>query len=533
MKKLWQALMLVRRCDRGSFWRRVVYVVLQSLLPLVNLYILKMMVDSVEQAVRLGGVSSLPVSPVTLLLAMVGIFLLNRVVSALNNVNNDVLSQRLLDYMSDIMQRQAARLDMAYFDTPSFYDSMHRAQQESSYRPLQIMNNFMSFFGSVLSIAGVVALLSSASPWVIAVMVVAVLPGFAVRLYKARLVYDFRRDNTQLYRRTAYYGTVLSARDYAKEMRAYRLTDFFRGRFVDNRKSLVGRLLRISRRMGTVDVMCSVVEAAAMFGVVWLLMSQAFSAAITIGSFVMLFEAFRRGQGYLTALVSSIAALYDNRLFVGNLFEFLELEPGISSPAEPVPVPQTIDTIEFRDITFRYPDMYHDVLCHFNLMAKRGEITRIEGRNGYGKSTLIKLLLRFYDPQEGQVLINGIDIRRFGLDDLRRHIGVVFQDFVRFQCTIRENVEFGGGVSDSGLLDFVDSLPQGKDTLLGRVFDGGSELSMGQWQRVAIERSLASDAPILLLDEPTAWLDNNSRRLLDDTLHSVVKEKIIIMISHI
>ena len=253
MKQLWKALILVMRCDRGSFFRRVVYVTLQSLLPLVNLYILKLLVDSVEQAVRLGGTAGLPFHPLTLLLAMVAVFLLNRVVSALNSVNNDVLSQRLIDYMSDIMQRQAARLDMAYYDTPSFYDSMHRAQQESSFRPLQIMNNFMGLFGAVLSIVGVVALLTAASPWIIAVMFVAVLPGFAVRLYKARLVYRFRRENTQLYRRTGYYGTLLSARDDAKERRAYRLTDYFRSRFVDNRRQLVGRLLRISRRMGTLD----------------------------------------------------------------------------------------------------------------------------------------------------------------------------------------------------------------------------------------------------------------------------------------
>ena len=216
MKNLWQALMMVRQCSRRSFWLRILYVFLQSVLPLVNLYILKLLVDSVT----LPG-SQLPT--LTLLLAMCGIFLLNRIVSALNGINNDYLSQRLVDHVSDLLQRQSARLDMQYYDTPSYHDTLHRAQQEASFRPLQILGNFMSIGGSAVSIAGVVAMLLTASPWVIVVMVAAVVPGFVVRLYKARRIYAFRRENTQLYRLTSYYGSLLTSRAAAPEVRTYRL----------------------------------------------------------------------------------------------------------------------------------------------------------------------------------------------------------------------------------------------------------------------------------------------------------------------
>ena len=535
MKKLWQALMLVRKCDRWSFRRKALYVLLQSLLPLFNLYILKLLVDGVEAGVR--GVGD-PSSVFSLLMAMVGVFLLNRIVSALNSINNDVLGQRLVDYLSDIMQRQAARLDMAYYDNPDFHDSMHRAQQEASFRPIQIMNNFMSLFGAVVSVAGVVAMLTAASWWVIAVMVVAVLPGFAVRLYKARCIYSFRRDNTQLYRHTAYYSALLTAREYAKEMRAFNLTAFFRQRFVDSRSRLVQQLLRISRRMGVLDVLCGIIEAFAMFAVVWLLITKALAAAITIGSFVMLFEAFRRGQGYLTSLVSSIAALYDNRLFVGNLFDFLEIRPQILSPSNPVSVPQKIETIEFRDITFRYPDMDRDVLRNYNLTAKLGTVTPIEGENGCGKSTLVKLLLRLYDPQQGAVLINGIDIRDFDVDELRANVGVIFQDFVRYNLTAAENIGFSHTVDVAqsarhAVADtFIEDLPMGYDTMLGRAFDGGAELSMGQWQRVAIARMMHTDAPVLVLDEPMAWMDMPTRELFMQNVERIRQDKLIIMITH-
>lgn len=530
--------MMVRRCSPRSFWLRVFYVAVESLLPLVNLYILKLLIDSVQQPDFQFSILNFQFSTLQLLLAMCGVFLLSRIVQALNGINNDVLNQRLIDHVSDLLQRQSARLDMQYYDTPSYHDTFHRAQQEAGFRPLQVLSNFMALGGSLLSIAGVVAMLVSASWWVIVVMIVAVLPGFGVRLYKARSIYRFRRDNTQLYRRTSYYGALLTARDFAKELRSLRLAPLFRMRFVDARKQLVGKLLSISRRLGMLDVLCAAIEAAAMFAVVWLLLQQTLAAAITVGTFVMLFEAFRRGQSYLSSLVGGVAGLYDNRLFVGNLFEFLDLRPSILSPAQPVAFPQQVQQVEFRDITFRYPDMSRDVLSHFNLTARRGEITRIDGRNGFGKSTLVKLLLRLYDPNQGQVLIDGTDLRRFALDDLRSHLGVLFQDFVRYNLTVRENITPDGAQNSSlltphsSLLDFVDRLPQGPDTQLGRLFDGGSELSMGQWQRLAIARAVASDAPILLFDEPTAWLDHTARQHFHSLLSSLAPNKIIILITH-
>ena len=521
---------MVRRCDPWSFRRRLLYELLQSLLPLLGLYILKLLIDSVTNKAPLT--SSL--SPLTLLVALCVVFLLNRIVSALSSVNDDVLGQRLIDHVSDLLQHQSARLDMQYYDTPAYHDTLHRAQQEASYRPLQILSNFMALGGSVVSIIGVVAMMITASWWVIVVMVVAVVPGFAVRLYKAHRIYRFRRENTQLYRRTSYYGML------------FNLAPLFRGRFVEVRKELVTHLLSISRRLGMLEILCAFIEAVAMFAIVWLLLKEAFAGAITIGTFVMLFEAFRRGQGYLQNLVGGIAGLYDNRLFIGNLFEFLQLEPTIVDPKEPAEVPEEISEVEFRNITFRYPDMERDVLKDFSLIARRGQITRIDGHNGFGKSTLVKLLLRLYDPQAGEVLVDGVDIRRFQPRQLRDRMGVLFQDFARFYCTMGENIAFGGSDSDlrpptsdlsralalSGADRVAATLPHGTDTLLGRLFDGGSELSMGQWQRVALARALVSDAPILVFDEPSAWLDHDARQHLDETLQKIKDDKIIIIITH-
>lgn len=544
MKQLLKALNMIRQCDQKSFWLRIFYVVVQSVLPLLSLYILKFLVDSVTD----GQVQTLlgyELNAYALLGIFSLLFLLNRVVNLLSGVNSDIMSQRLIDYLSDRMQKQSARLDMSYFDNPEYHDTYHRAQQEASFRPLQVLNGFMSLFGALITISGIVIMLVTASPWIIVVMVVAVVPSFVVRIVKSRQIYAFRRENTQNYRRTMYYTALLGGRDYAKEMRTFGLAPYFRSRFVKIRKELVRVLLRISRRIAVYDSICAIVETAALFFVTMFLIISATSGAITVGAFVMLFEAFRRGQAALTSLVSAITGLYDNRLFVGNLFEFLDLEPSIVSPKDAKPFPQKVDCVEFRDITFRYPKMERDVLSHFNLTAKAGEVTQIEGENGFGKTTVLKLLLRLYDTDQGAVLVNGVNVKEYDLQGLRRGIGAIFQDYVRFYCTAEENIAFGDidkhdpdrvrYVAElAGADKIIAKLPKGYDTPLGRMFDGGEELSMGQWQRIALARQLYSDAPVLIFDEPTAWMDVPSRERFYKTLDMLKNQnKVIILIKHI
>ena len=544
MKQLFKGLNMIRQCDRRSFWFRIFYVVVLSLLPLLNLYILKFLVDSVTNN-TIQMFLGIRLNTIMLLGAFCLVFLINRLISVLNGVNSDIMAARLADYLSARMQEQSARLDMSYFDNPSYHDTYHRAQAEGGYKPMQIMDGFMGAIGSIITIGGIVVMLVSASRWIILVMIVAVLPSFVVRLVKARKKYAFSRENTQNVRRASYYTYLLNSKDSAKEMRTFGLTSYFRERFVKVRSKYVNDLIRITRRMAVFDMTSAIVEMAALFFVTLFLINCTSDGSISVGSFVMLFEAFRRGQSQLSSLVNSITGLYDNRLFIGNLFEFLDLEPTIVNDKSPLPFPEKVESVEFRDITFRYPKMNHDVLKHYDLVAKAGNVTQIEGENGFGKTTLLKLLLRLYDTDEGVVLINGVDIRKYDLKELRQGIGAVFQDFVRFYCTAEENISFGN-VSHfdservkyvanlTGADTFIDRLPKGYETPLGRLFDDGEELSMGQWQRVALARQLYSNAPVLVFDEPTAWMDVPSRDRFYKTLESMKNEgKVIILIKHV
>lgn len=543
LKTLWKALMMVRGCDRKAFVLKVLYVVLESVLPLMNLYVLKLLVDAVTVAVMQQNVADFA-SLTIYIVAFCVIYLLHRLVSILSGVNSDVLMQKLIDYISDHLQRQSVSLDMAYYDNPQFHDTFHRAQQEANYRPIQIVNHFMNLIGSVVSIVGVSVMLIAGSWWIIVVMVVAVVPSMVVRLVKARTIYQFRRGNTQDYRRTSYFSAILTHRDFAKEVRTFGLAGYFRTRFVTMRKKLVEQLLRISRRIALMDAVCAIVETIALASVILLLLNKSVVGAITVGSFVMLFEAFRRGQGYLNSFVGAVSGLYDSRLFVGNLFEFLELKPNIVSPQDAQDFPERVEEVAFEDVTFRYPDMQRDVLSHFSWKARRGEINLIEGENGFGKTTLLKLLLRLYDTQQGSVKINGVDIRNMDLPQLRKGVGVIFQDYVRFYCTVKENIAFGDieNVSDERIRQvaemtsvdsIVEKLPQGYETALGRMFNHGEELSMGQWQRIALARQLYSDAPVLVFDEPTAWMDIPSRDKFYKTLDKLKQDKVVILIKHV
>ena len=542
-----KALRIIWQCDRKGFIMKLLYTALGSLLPLANLYVLKVLVDDVVAVVGQSspqpGFHAFPSLTVVVAL-FCGIMLLNRLVGILGSLNSDVLTQKLIDHINGIIQKQSMRLDLSYYDNPRFYDTFHRAQQEAAFRPIRILENMVSIFGALLSLAAVGVMLLVASWKVVAVMLIAMVPTFMVRLVKSRRIYAFRRETTQLSRRSNYYGALLTNRAFAKEVRAFGQGEHLRSLYVSIRHQLVSRLLAISRRLAILDALTSVVEVAALGLSVFLLMRPVAVGAMTVGSFVMLFEAFRRGQGYLSSLVAGVSGLYEHKLFINNLFDFLELNPAVVSPEHPEPFPDRVETVEFDGVTFFYPDMQSPTLHDFSLRAERGAITRIVGENGFGKTTLLKLLLRFYDPQQGAVRINGTDIRRFDLAILRRNISAIFQDYVQLQLSLRDNVEFGNLEHRGDALRLAEALrradaesivadmPDGVDTQLGRQFDGGRELSMGQWQRVALARQFYAGGQVLFFDEPMAWMDKEARRHFDEMVSTLCRDHVVFLVSH-
>lgn len=530
------ALKLIWDADRKSFILEIVYNIAGALLPLANLYVLKSLIDLITVK---------DVTSVYYVLAFAAIFFAGRVVNSLQGVCNDILVQKIIDFVSARIHTKSVELDLAFYDNPEFFDTLHRAQQEASLRPVQILESTMSVMSAVISLIGVLAIIFTSSPLIVVVMAVAVLPSFFVRLAKSRKMYAFRKEQTPLERRSRYYSRVLTDEYFAAEVRAYSLGDKFRNLYVSTRQAIVRFVMTISRKMAFLDILCGVLETVALVSVTMILVKGVTDGTSTIGSFVMLFEAFRKGMTYLQNTVRGLGVLYNNKLFVSNLFDFLALEPSITSPEHPLPFPETVESVEFSHLDFTYPGAGKAVFTDYSLSARRGAITRIEGENGFGKTTLVKLLLRLYDPLGGAVLINGTDIRNFDIKDLRRGVSAVFQEFVRYYLTFEENVALGDvdapideekferSVRLAALKDVMDRLPSGGKTPLGRAFDGGTELSMGQRQRLAIARELYSDSPVMVFDEPLAWMDVKSRSEFMQTLESLSKDRIVILISHL
>ncbi len=539
-----QATRFVYQSDRRLFAVHLVLIVLQSVLPLVSLYVLKLLVDAVTGSI--AGHKEMLVPRIWLYAGVFcGVFLFTRVFTIINQLTDEVLTQKLIDFISNLLHKKSTELDLAYYDNAEYHDTFHRAQQEANYRPIQILDNLTGILQNGLSLAGIVALLFAFSWLGILIMVIAGLPSLWVKLMRSKALYNWRKENTPLFRKANYFSMLMTNRTYAKEMRIFNLSNHFQQQFSTIRKQLVKQILTITTRRAKMDLFSVVLEAGALLAIIYLLSVKAFAGAITLGSFVMFFEAFRRGQGYVQSLVTNLSRLYENKLFLTNLFEFLDLQPQIQPVAQPIPFPKQIKQgIRFENVSFKYPGSNKWVLRNYYLTATPGEVTLIEGENGTGKTTLIKLLCRLYECTEGRITIEGIDIRQYDVTELRKNISGLFQDFAQYDFTVQENILLGNidapaddqKVQQTARLGcatpVINQLPDAYNTLLGKYFEKGEELSMGQWQRIALARAIYKDAPVLVLDEPTSWLDTEATTRFKQYLSQLKKGRIILLINH-
>jgi ATP-binding cassette subfamily B protein len=389
------------------------------------------------------------------------------------------------------------------------------------------------------------ALLISYGLWLPLLLVAGTLPALYVVLDYNRRHHHWWEKTTADRRRVQYYDTLLVTDAFAAEMRLFNLGPHFRAAFQTLRHRLRTERIGLTKRQGLAQLAAGAVATlttgVAMVWMIW----QAFRGLVTLGDLVLFYQAFNRGQSLLRALLGNLGQIYSNTLFLGSLFEFLELEPQIVDPPQPIPAPKALHRdICFRQVAFRYPGSERAVFQDFNFVIPAGKIIAIVGANGAGKTTLVKLLCRFYDTESGCVELDGIDIRNLSLDELRRMITVLFQFPVPYHATAAENIAMGA-MSDAptsidvevaahgaGAHDFIMRLPQGYDTLLGKWFSSGTELSGGEWQRLALARAYLRRAQIIILDEPTSFMDSWAEVDWFDRLQQLADGRTAIVITH-
>jgi ATP-binding cassette subfamily B protein len=456
-----------------------------------------------------------------------------------------VLHARLnLDVNSRII-RKALELDLAYFENPEYYDKLQNARREADYRGLQIVNGGFYLIQNVITLVSFGVLLVRFSPILALVLFAATIPSFIAQSKYAELNFRVLSWRAPEARRLSYLEYLLTDFDSVKEVRLFGLGEPLLARyaslfwtFLKQDQSIAQKRSLASFGWGMLATLSYYVSYA---WIVW----SAVGNLITLGDMTLYLGIFRGSQSTFEAIFNGLSELYENALFMSNLFTFLELKPQMVPPEHPVPVPlQICHGIELRGVSFKYAGQDEWALRDVNLTINAGETIALVGPNGAGKTTLIKLLTRLYDPTEGQILLDGVDLREFDIRELRQRIGVIFQDFVRYHLAARENVGFGqiDAVDDhprvvraavkSGASKVIDALPQGYDTTLGRWFSDGRDLSGGEWQKIALARAFMRDCRVLVLDEPTAALDAENELLVFNQFRELAAGKIAVLISH-
>jgi ATP-binding cassette subfamily B protein len=523
----------------------LVLVLVQGVLPLLALYLMKRIVDAVAVGISTpNSASGFQQVAVWILLAG-AVALFTAVFRSLAELSGQAQSLVVTDAISDILHAQSIAVDLEYYEDPRYYDTLHRAQQEAPYRPTSIINGLVQLGQSGLSLLGIAAILFSFHWWIGFVLVAAALPGAIVRLLYARRLYGFEQRQTEVERRAWYYHWMMTRAGHAKELRLFGLGALFRERYRSLREQLREGRLNLASRRSLADLLAQAIATLAIFGTFAFICYRAISGAITLGDVVMYYQGFQLGVSHLQGILRALAGLYEDNLFLSNFYQFLDLAPKIRVAARPRAIPQQVQQgLTFRGVHFAYPSNPQAVLVHIDLTLAPGEVIALVGENGAGKTTLIKLLCRLYDPSAGTISLDGIDLREFDPICWRREISVMFQDYVHYHLSAWENIWLGNvelepdrelivqAARRSGADAMIRRLPQGYDTMLGHQFRAGQDISIGEWQKVALARAFLRDARIVVLDEPTSSLDPLAEAALFERFRELIEGRSGILISH-
>jgi ATP-binding cassette, subfamily B, bacterial len=546
LRRTGRALALIWRSAPGWTTLSGGLILVQSAVTLGGLYLLKLIVDAVAAGVGLESSPDSSFSGVLLLIALAGgLTILGVVGRSLGALAGEVQSHLVTDHMLDRLHQKSIAVDFAYYEDPRYYNTLHRAQQEAPFRPTHLLTNLTQVIQSSITAVGVLILLASVH-WVLAtVIVVAVAPALVVRIRHSRRLYRWQRERSGTEREADYFGWLIGNAQHAKELRVFNLGGELLKRFQLLRTRLRNEKLELSKARNLADAGSQTVATLVVFGSLAFIGYQAFRGVLTLGDMVMYFGAVQRGQSLLHTLFTGLGNLYEDNLFLSNVDEFLGLEPTISAPAEARPVPTPVrEGLRCEGVCFRYPTSRRLILEDIHFHVRPGEIVALVGPNGSGKTTLTKLLCRLYDPLEGSISLDGLDLREMSPEDLRRKFAMVFQDYARYNVSARDNIWFGDVRRPASLEDIraaaraaevdaaIEQLRHGYDTILGRLFSDGEELSIGEWQKVALARAFLGDAEILVVDEPTSSLDAYAEAEVVQAMARLFRDRASVVISH-
>lgn len=537
-----RALELVWTTSRPLTVSLALLTIIGGILPALVAYIGQLIVDGVVQASQAANPDTRGILLLVALeaLVVIGVAATQRGISASQSLLRALLGQRV----NVMILEKAMTLELAHFEDSEFYDKLTQARREASSRPLSLVNKTFGLVQNAISLVSYSVLLFAFSPWAVLILVAAGLPSFFAEAKFSNDAFRLFRWRSPDTRMQMYLETVIAREDGVKEVKLFQLgprllqryRDIFRKLFIADRKLTIRR-----DSWGFVLGLISISALYAAYG--WIVVT-AIAGTITLGAMTMYLVLFRQGQSAVAAILTAVSGMYEDNLYLSNLYEYLE-QPVPQRPGSAVKGPHPERGLEFENVSFAYAGAKQKALNGISLQVKPGESLALVGENGSGKTTLIKLLTRLYEPTEGRILLDGLDLQEWDVEALRQRVGVIFQDFGRYQFSVGENIGAGDvryiddrerwqQAATTGLAaPFIESMPENYETQLGRWFKGGRELSGGQWQKIALSRAfMRSDADILVLDEPTAAMDASSEAEVFEHFQTASSNKMTILISH-
>lgn len=544
VKMLPRVARLVWKASPGyTFWSAFFYILL-GIAPAISATITQILLDSVLLGIREGSIAPIWL-PVCLQLA---VNLLSRVCTVVGVVFRGLLRERVVEHVQSMILQKANTLDMEQFENSEYYDTLRQASDEASYRPATMITQIFDLMRTFVTLCSMLFLIAHLAWWLVLVALVIPIPSFISSSRYGWKDYVLARRQSPERRMQSYYTQMLTVDQHIKEIRLFNLGDFFLGRFKKNAEELFAETRRTLLPRATYGVLWSLLSIIANSAIYLYIALQAVLRVISFGQLSKYVTAANSAGQSFQSILDGVTDTYEDSLFIDLLFAFLAYQPRITAPEHPVPLqPQEGErglSIEFRNVSFTYPGKQQPALQQVSFVLRAGETGALVGSNGAGKTTLVKLLARLYDPDEGEILLAGRNIKEYDPAELRENLGVIFQDFVHYHMTANDNIGIGrvaqienreqvvAAAHKSGADQVIAHLPAGYDTMLGRWFKKGVELSGGQWQKIALARAFMREAPLLILDEPTSALDAEAEYEIFTRFRTLTSGRTALFISH-
>lgn len=542
LRNLPPVLKIVWRSGPAVVTLGVLFRVLVAVQPLAILYVSKLIIDGIVNTVSKHG--PVPTRLWWLVAAEFGLAVVGNVFTRIVDFTDQLLADKYTRHVSIEVMRHAAQLDVLAYEDPEFYDRLERARVQATDRlaMIQMLGRLEQQIITTITLSvGIVYY----SPWLLLLLIAGVLPAFLGESHFAFLGYAKNFRQTVMRRQMDYLRQVGGSKEAAKELKLFGLSKFLTERFSKLADQVYVENVALSKRKLIAGAFLSIIGSLGYYSAyVWVIW-RTVTGHLTIGSLYFLAGAILQASANIQQIFSTMSGVADQALFLTDLLAFFDMQPTIRSKPNALPAPRPVlQGFEFRNVSFSYPGSERRILKNLNFTLRPGERVALIGENGEGKTTIVKLITRLYDPTEGQILLDGVDLREYDLEDLYREIGVIFQDFMRYEMTARENVAVGRieeienteaivtAAHKSLADDVVAKLADGYEQMLGRRFEMGVDLSGGEWQKLALARAYLRDAQLLVLDEPTAALDARSEFEVFERFAELTEGKMALFISH-